>query len=63
MFQFARLPAAALWVQAELIPRYGYLVAQFGNLRVKGSMHLTGAVSWLATPFVGSQCQGIHRAP
>ena len=63
MFQFARLPASALCVQAVLISRYGYLVTQFGNPRVKGCLHLTGAVSWLATPLIGSQYQGIHHVP
>ena len=63
MFQFARLPPAALCVQAVVTSRYGRVVAQFGDPRVKGCLHLTGAISWLATPFIGSQYQGIHRVP
>ena len=63
MFQFARLPPTALCVQAEVASHYGRVVSQFGYPRVKGCLHLTGAISWLATPFIGSQYQGIHRVP
>ena len=63
MLQFARLPLAALYIQAEVTPHDRRGVAPFGYLRVQGSLHLAGAVSLLATPFIGSQRQGIHRAP
>ena len=63
MFQFARLPPPALWVQAGVTPRYRRWVAPFGNPRVSACLQLTEAVSLLATPFIGSQRQGIHRAP
>ncbi len=46
-----------------MTPHYRRRVSPFGNLRVTGSLHLTGAVSLLATPFFGSQRQGIHRTP
>ena len=63
MLQFPRLPSPALWIQTGIAPHYRRRVAPFGNLRVKGSLHLAGAVSLLATPFIGSQRQGIHRTP
>lgn len=63
MLQFPRLPSPALWIEAGIAPHYRRRVAPFGYLRVKGSMHLAGALSLLATPFIGSQRQGIHRTP
>ena len=63
MFHFARLPSTALWIEAGIAPHDRRRVAPFGNLRVQGSLHLAGALSLLATPFIGSQRQGIHRAP
>ncbi len=63
MLQFARLPPHALWIQAWVTPHDRRGVTPFGNLRVQGSLHLAGAVSLLATPFIGSQRQGIHRVP
>ena len=63
MFQFARLPTSALCVQAETTPHYRRQVAPFGDPRVQACLQLTGAVSLLATSFIGSQCQGIHRTP
>jgi hypothetical protein len=63
MFQFARLPPTALCVQTVVSPHYGRWVAPFGYPRVIACLQLTVAVSLLATPFFGSQCQGILRAP
>ena len=63
MFQFARLPLPALYIQAGVTSRYRRWVAPFGNPRVKACLQLTEAVSLLATPFFGSQRQGIRRAP
>lgn len=63
MFQFARLPTSALCVQTETTPHYRRQVTPFGNLRVQACLQLAGAISLLATSFVGSQCQGIHRTP
>jgi hypothetical protein len=63
MLQFARLPPHALWIQAWVTPHDRRGVAPFGYLRVQGSLHLAGAVSLLATPFIGSQRQGIHHVP
>ena len=42
---------------------YERRVSPFGHPRVPGCLHLTGALSLLATPFIGRQRLGIHRAP
>jgi hypothetical protein len=63
MFQFARLPPTALYIQTVVTQHYLCRVAPFGYLRVQACLQLAGAVSLLATPFIGSQCQGIHHAP
>jgi hypothetical protein len=63
MFQFARLPPTVLCVQTAVTPHYRCRVAPFGYPRIYACLQLPVAVSLLATPFVGFQCQGIHRAP
>ena len=63
MFQFARLPTRTLCVQVRATPRYRRRVSPFGHPRITACLQLPGAISLLATPFIGSQCQGILRAP
>ncbi len=62
MFQFSGLPLSTLYIQMEVIRHDSYWVAPFGYLRVS-LLATNRSFSLLATPFIGSKCQGIHRAP
>ena len=63
LIQFAGLPPDGLCIQPPVTLHDERQVSPFGHPRVKGSLHLTGALSLLATPFIGSQRLGIHRTP
>ena len=63
MIQFAGLPPCRLWINLPVTLNDERRVAPFGNPRIKGCLHLPGALSLLATPFIGPQCLGIHRMP
>jgi hypothetical protein len=62
MFQFSGLPHPTLCVQMGVPGHDSWRVAPFGNLRLS-LLAANRSVSLLATPFIGSRCQGIHRAP
>ena len=62
MFQFSGLPLSTLCVQMEVTQHNLCRVAPFGYLRVS-LLAAIRSFSSLATPFIGSRCQGIHRAP
>ena len=62
MFQFSGLPLSTLYIQMEVMQLNLHRVAPFGYLRVR-LLAANRSFSLLATPFIGSKCQGIHRAP
>src|ERR671922_62049 len=63
MFQFARLPPRALWIQARVRAHYHAWVSPFGDPGIKGWSAPTPGLSQPPTSFFGSWRQGIHRAP
>ena len=62
MFQFSGLPLPLLCVHRGVTGLNSCWVAPFGYLRVS-LLATNRSFSLLATPFIGSKCQGIHRAP
>ena len=63
MFHFPTLPPPALCVQAGAMGHYAQQVSPFGNPRVKVWLPTNRGLSQAPTSFIGSWCQGIHRAP
>lgn len=63
MVHFAGFPPDGLCIHPPVTLHDERRVTPFGNPRIKGCLHLPGALSLLATPFIGPQCLGIHRAP
>src|SRR6266568_3360803 len=63
MFHFPTLPPPALCVQAGAMSHYAHQVSPFGNPRIKVWLPTPRGLSQAPTSFIGSWCQGIHRAP
>ena len=63
MFQFPRLPPAALCVQAGVAGHDSRWVFPFGDPRVERASAPNRGLSQLVASFVGFLCQGIHRLP
>jgi hypothetical protein len=63
MFHFPALPRPALCVQAGVTASYGRWVSPFGNPRITVWLPTPRGLSQAPTSFIGSWCQGIHRAP
>jgi diadenosine tetraphosphatase ApaH/serine/threonine PP2A family protein phosphatase len=63
MFHFPALPQPALCVQAGATAIYGRRVSPFGNPRITVWLPTPRGLSQAPTSFIGSWCQGIHRAP
>ncbi len=63
MFHFPTLPPPALCVQAGATSHYARQVSPFGNPRIKVWLPTPRGLSQAPTSFIGSWCQGIHRAP
>ena len=63
MFHFPALPPPALCVQAGATAIYGRRVSPFGNPRITVWLPTPRGLSQAPTSFIGSWCQGIHRAP
>ena len=63
MFHFPALPHPALCVQAGVTTNYGRRVSPFGNPRITVWLPTPRGLSQAPTSFIGSWCQGIHRAP
>src|SRR5882757_4003716 len=63
MFHFPTLPPPALCVQAGATGHYTRQVSPFGNPRIEVWLPTPRGLSQAPTSFIGSWCQGIHRAP
>ena len=63
MFHFPTFPPHALCVQAWVTGHDSCRVSPFGNPRIKAWSAAPRGLSQPPTSFIGSWCQGIHRAP
>src|SRR5262249_44564228 len=63
MFHFPALPHAALCIQAAATAHDGRRVSPFGNPRITAWLPAPRGISQAPASFLGSWCQGIHRAP
>src|SRR6201746_2912862 len=63
MFHFPTFPPHTLCVQAWVTGHPSCRVSPFGNPRIKAQSAAPRGLSQPLTSFIGSWCQGIHRAP
>src|SRR4051794_39179878 len=63
MFHFPTFPPHALCVQARVTPHDWCGVPPFGHPRINARLAAPRGLSQPPTSFIGSWCQGIHRAP
>jgi hypothetical protein len=63
MFHFPTFPPHALCVQAWVTGHDSRRVSPFGHPRIKAWLAAPRGFSQPPTSFIGSWCQGIHRAP
>ena len=63
MFLFPAFPPHTLCVQVWVTAHDDCRVSPFGNPRIKAWLTTPRGLSWPPTSFIGSWCQGIHRAP
>lgn len=63
MFHFPSFPPHCLCVQQRVTAHDDCRVSPFGNPRIKVWLTTPRGLSWPPTSFIGSWCQGIHRAP
>jgi len=63
MFHFPTFPPPALCVQAGVTGHDSSRVSPFGNPRITARLTAPRGLSQPPTSFIGSWCQGIHRAP
>ena len=63
MFHFPTFPPHALCVQAWVTGHDSCRVSPFGNPRINARLAAPRGLSQPPTSFIGSWCQGIHRAP
>src|SRR4051794_24199293 len=63
MFHFPTFPPHALCVHARVTPHDWCGVPPFGNPRINARLTAPRGLSQPPTSFIGSWCQGIHRAP
>ena len=63
MFHFPSFPPHALCVQAWVTGHDSCGVSPFGNPRITARLTAPRGLSQPPTSFIGSWCQGIHRAP
>ena len=63
MFHFPSFPPLALCVQARVTGHDSSRVSPFGHPRITARLTAPRGLSQPPTSFIGSWCQGIHRAP
>ena len=63
MFHFPAFPPHRLCVQRRVTAHDDCRVSPFGHPRIKARLTAPRGLSWPPTSFIGSWCQGIHRAP
>jgi hypothetical protein len=63
MFHFPAFPPHTLYIQVEVTGHISSRVTPFGNPRITARLPTPRGLSQAPTSFIGSWCQGIHRAP
>jgi hypothetical protein len=63
MFHFPSFPPHALYIQARVTALTYGRVSPFGHPRITARLTAPRGLSRPTTSFIGSWCQGIHRAP
>ena len=63
MFHFPSFPPLTLCVQVRVTGHDSCRVSPFGNPRITARLAAPRGFSQPPTSFIGSWCQGIHRAP
>jgi hypothetical protein len=63
MFHFPSFPPHALYIQARVTALTYGRVPPFGHPRITARLTAPRGLSRPTTSFIGSWCQGIHRAP
>jgi hypothetical protein len=63
MFHFPTFPPTTLCVQVAVTAHDCRRVSPFGNPRILARLPAPRGLSQAPTSFIGSWCQGIHRAP
>ena len=63
MFHFPTFPPLTLCVQVRVTPHHWGRVSPFGHPRITARLTAPRGLSQPPTSFIGSWCQGIHRAP
>jgi len=63
MFHFPAFPPHALYIQARVTALTDGRVPPFGHPRITARLAAPRGLSRPTTSFIGSWCQGIHRAP
>ena len=63
MFHFPSFPPLTLCVQVRVTGHDSCRVSPFGNPRITARLTAPRGLSQPPTSFIGSWCQGIHRAP
>jgi hypothetical protein len=63
MFHFPAFPPHALYIQAWVTAHDDCRVSPFGHPRITARLTAPRGLSRPPTSFIGSWCQGIHRAP
>ena len=63
MFHFPAFPPHTLYIQVRVTPHDWGRVSPFGHPRITARLAAPRGLSRPPTSFIGSWCQGIHRAP
>jgi hypothetical protein len=63
MFHFPAFPPHRLYIQRQVTAHNDCRVSPFGNPRITARLTTPRGLSRPPTSFIGSWCQGIHRAP
>jgi hypothetical protein len=63
MFHFPSFPPNTLYIQVRVTGHISSRVPPFGNPRITARLPAPRGLSQAPTSFIGSWCQGIHRAP
>ncbi len=63
MFHFPTFPPNTLYIQVRVTGHISSRVSPFGNPRITARLPAPRGLSQAPTSFIGSWCQGIHRAP
>ena len=62
MFHFPTFPPTTLYIQVQVTRHHSCWVSPFGHPRITARLTTPRGLSRPTTSFIGSWCQGIHRA-